>query len=289
MKVVVITGPTGVGKSKISISIAKAINGEIINADSRQVYKGMDIVTAKEIDSQISHHLFSFKDWHEEYSVYDYQRDCRMKIAEISQRGKVPILVGGTGLYIKAALYDYQFQTGIKKDYSNFSNEELHQKLQKIDPDNAIHKNNRPRLEQALNYFEQTKKPFSQKPKNNKLLYDVVWIGLTMPREKLYHRINQRVDNMITNGLIEEAYDIYKKGAINNIVLTPIGYKELFAYFDKKQSLDVAVAAIKKQTRNYAKRQYTWFNNQLPLKWFMVGEEDVVKKIIAHLEVKNIK
>ncbi len=289
MKVIVITGPTGVGKSKIANRLAPLINGEIINADSRQIYQGMEIATAKEINEQAPHHLFNIKKIDEEYSVYDYQKDCRHKIKAIHKKGAIPILVGGTGLYIKAALYDYQFMTN-KKDYQKISNEELYQKLQQIDPENNIHKNNRPRLEQALSYYEQMKKLPSEKEKNEKILYDVVWIGLTMPREKLYDRINKRVDKMMEQGLIDEALAMYQKQEKNKVVLTAIGYKELFAYFREEKTLTEATNEIKKRTRNYAKRQYTWFNNQLSLKWFSISnEEKTTNEILSYLKVKNIK
>lgn len=289
MKVIVVAGPTGVGKSKVAINLARQLDGEIINADSRQVYRGMAIATAKEIVADVPHHLFDIKEWDEAYSAFDYQQDCRAKIAEITARGKWPILVGGTGLYIKAALYDYQFMAARKNSYQQFSNEALYQKLKAVDPATDIPPNNRKRIEQALNYYEQTGERYSQKAKTTKLLYDVTWIGLTMPREKLYQRINQRVDKMIAEGLVDEAYEIYRQGAINKIVLTPIGYKELFAYFDKKQSWDETVASIKQQTRNYAKRQYTWFNNQLPLNWFLVEEDlhQTTQKILRNLALKK--
>lgn len=289
MKVIVIAGPTGVGKTRIAYQLAKEIDGEIINADSTQVYVGMEIATAKEISSDIPHHLFNICQWDEEYNAYQYQQDCRKKISEIIERGKTPILVGGTGLYIKAALYDYQFMTN-KKDYQKISNEELYQKLQQIDPENNIHKNNRPRLEQALSYYEQMKKLPSEKEKNEKILYDVVWIGLTMPREKLYDRINKRVDKMMEQGLIDEALAMYQKQEKNKVVLTAIGYKELFAYFREEKTLTEATNEIKKRTRNYAKHQYTWFNNQLSLKWFSISnEEKTTNEILSYLKVKNIK
>lgn len=274
MKIIVIVGPTGVGKTKLSIELAKKLNGEIINADSTQVYKTMDIATAKVKEEEkegIPHHLFDIKNIDEDYNVYDYQIDCRKCIDDIISRGKTPILVGGTGLYIKATLYDYKFEEEISnKDYSNYSNEQLYNMLKNIDPNTDIHPNNRKRIERSLNYFYNNNKPLSEKEKTDKLLYDTIFIGLTTSRDILYNRINERVDKMVDEGLILEAKNIYKTNIRNKAVLTPIGYKELFEYFDNNMSLEESLELIKKRSRHYAKRQYTWFNNQMNINWFNV-------------------
>ena len=272
--VICIVGPTGVGKTKLSIELAKRLNGEIINADSTQVYKGMDIATAKVTEEEkegIEHHLFDIKEINEDYTVYDYQKDCRLKISEIEDKGKTPILVGGTGLYIKAALYDYKFEeeTNINT-YDDYSDDELYNKLLSIDPNTLIHKNNRKRVIRALNYFENNNKPLSNKEKTDKLLYDVLFIGLTTNREILYDRINKRVDIMLENGLLDEAKRIYDGNIRSKAVLTPIGYKELFGYFDGNMSLEESIDLIKQRSRKYAKRQYTWNNHQIPVVWFEV-------------------
>lgn len=273
--VIAIVGPTGVGKTKLSVELAKLIGGEIINADSTQVYRGLDIATAKvkeEEKENIPHHLFDIKNIDEDYSVYDYQKDARHIIDDILKRGKTPILVGGTGLYLKAALYDYEFSDmTVVTDYTNFDDASLYQKLIVVDPKTDIHMNNRKRVINALNYFETHKKPFSEKEVNDKLIYpNTFFIGLTCERSVLYEMINNRVEQMKKTGLLEEARTIYVQNIRTKAVMTPIGYKELFSCFDNIISLDEAVTLIKKNSRNYAKRQYTWFNNQIPVKWFEV-------------------
>ncbi len=274
-QIIAIVGPTGVGKTKLSVSLSKILNGEIINADSTQVYKGLDIATAKVTEDEkenIPHHLFDIKDIEENYTVYDYQKDCRAKIAEIKKRGKTPIIVGGTGLYIKAALYDYNFSLeNISNSYDNTSTIDLYNKLKEIDNSTLIHPNNRKRIIRALNYYENNNNSISSKEKSNKLLYDVIFIGLTTDRDILYDRINKRVDEMVSNGLIDEALNLYNKNIRTKAVMTPIGYKELFSYFDHNISFDEAINLIKKRSRNYAKRQYTWNNHQIPVKWFDVN------------------
>ena len=269
--IIVITGPTAVGKTKLSIELAKKLNGEIINADSTQIFKKLDIATAKVTEEEkenIKHHLIDIKDINEDYTVYDYQIDCRNKIEEILKKNKTPILVGGTGLYIKAALYDYKFnEETIKNDYSNYTNDELYAKLLKINHDTDIHRNNRKRIERELDKYLNNS---VTKEKTNSLLYDAIFIGLTTDRNILYDRINKRVDVMIENGLIEEAKKIYNTNIRTKAVLTPIGYKELFDYFDNKYSLNETIELIKKRSRRYAKRQYTWNRHQFNLKWFDV-------------------
>lgn len=274
-KLIVIVGPTAVGKTKLSIELAKKFNGEIINADSTQIFKGLDIATAKvTVDEKenIVHHLIDIKDITEDYTVYDYQKDSRKCIDDIFKRGKTPILVGGTGFYIKASIYDYKFEEENKIDnnYEEYTNEELYNKLLSVDPNTVIHKNNRKRVVRALNYYEKNSKPLSEKKKTEKELYDVVYIGLTTDRETLYNRINKRVDVMVNNGLLEEAKKIYDSNIRTKAVLTPIGYKELFPFFNKEKSLEECLDLIKQNSRRYAKRQYTWFNNQMNINWFDV-------------------
>lgn len=274
--IVVIAGPTAVGKTKLSVELAKKINGEIINADSTQVYRKMNIGTAKVTEEEkegIPHYLFDIKDVNEDYTVYDYQRDCRYYIEDILKRGKTPILVGGTGLYIKAALYNYEFKDeDTNYDFSNLSNEEVYNKLKKLDPNVDIHPNNRKRVERALTYILNNNESISTNKLGSRLIYDdVLFIGLTTDREILYDRINKRVDVMVDNGLIEEAKYFYDMGIRSKAVMTPICYKELFDYFDGKLTLDDALDLIRQRSRKYAKRQYTWFNHQIPIKWFEVN------------------
>ena len=281
--VIVILGPTGIGKTKMGVQLAKLLDGEIINADSTQVYKNLDIATAKIKESEkqnIPHHLFDIRDINENYTVYDYQKDCRKKIAEILSRYKTPILVGGTGLYIKAALYDYKFEEENNNDqFENLTNEEIYDRLKKIDSDITIYKNNRKRLVRALNYCLNNNCKISSKEKTNELLYDTVFIGLTTDRDILYERINQRVDAMFQEGLLDEAKTIFDLGIRTKAVMTPIGYKELFPYFTNDATLEECCDLIKRNSRKYAKRQYTWFNNQMKVVWFNVNFKDFSKTI----------
>ena len=270
-KIIVITGPTAVGKTKLSIALAKKYNGEIINADAVQVYKGLDIGSAKvtkEEMEDIPHHLFNIKEVDEEYTIYHYQQDARKVIDNIIKSKKTPILVGGTGLYIKSALYDYKLSEEKEKNtYDNISTEALYQELIKLDKDIIIDKNNRRRLIRAINYYKENNSSINNN-KTDKLLYDTIFIGLTTDRNILYDKIKKRVDNMLDNGLLEEVKSFYDKGIRTKPLLNAIGYKELYAYLDNKISLEEAVDNIKKNSRHYAKRQYTFFNHQLPIKWF---------------------
>ncbi len=277
MKVIVILGPTAVGKTKLSVELAKKLNGEVINADSTQVYQGLDIATAKVTEEEkegIPHHLFDIKKVTEDYSVSDYQKDVRMVIEDCMKRGKTPILVGGTGLYVKAALYDYQFEpTSYKGDYHQFSNEALYQQLCQINPNTKIHFNNRKRMERALDYYHETGQVLELKEKSKTLLYPTIFIGLTCERHLLYERINHRVDRMKEKGLLEEAKKIYDSHIRTKAILTPIGYKQLFPYFEGTESLEHCLDHIKKESRHYAKRQYTFFKHQLPVHWIEVNFE----------------
>lgn len=291
--VIVILGPTAVGKTKMSVELAKNLNGEIINADSTQIFKELNIATAKITEEEkegIPHHLFDIKAKEDNYTVYDYQKDCREKIDDILKRGKTPILVGGTGLYIKAALYNYEFEEQqSRSDYSAFSTEELYNKLLSIDPDTTIHLNNRQRIERVLDYYNETGK-LPSKEKSDKLLYDTLFIGLTTDREVLYNRINKRVDVMISSGLLDEAKWVYESGCRTKAITTPIGYKELFPYFEKKESLETCLDKIKQDSRRYAKRQYTWFNNQMEVTWFNVNFDDfnkTIKEVYNYIKKRN--
>ena len=295
MKVICIVGPTGVGKTKLSIELAKYYDGEVINADSTQIYKMLDIATAKVTEEEkenIPHYLFDIKDITEDYTVFDYQKDAREKINEVMNRNKLPILVGGTGLYIKACLYDYKFEKeATKRDYSKYSNEELYNLLLNVDENTDIHINNRKRVERALDYYYENNKPMSSKDTTDKLLYDVIFIGLTTDREILYSRINKRVDKMVDEGLLLEVKKIYDTNIRTKAVLTPIGYKELFPYFEKEKSLSYCLDLIKQNSRKYAKRQYTWFNNQMNVKWFDVDFQNfnqTVKDVIDYINEKEL-
>ena len=272
-KIIVITGPTGVGKTKLSVSLAKKLDAEIINADSMQIYKDLNIGTAKITENEkegIPHHLFDIKNTSEDYSIYDYQIDARNKIKDITSRNKRIIFVGGTGLYIKSALYDYKLnKENINDNYDNLSCEELYNELIKLDKNIVIDKNNKRRLIRALNYYKENNKSINDN-KTNKLLYDVIVIGLTTSRDKLYSIINSRVDRMIDNGLIDEVKYFYDNNVYSKPLINGIGYKELYKYFNNEISLEESIDLIKKNSRHYAKRQYTFFNNQMNVKWFNV-------------------
>lgn len=277
--IIVITGPTGVGKTKLSISLAKKYNAEIINGDAIQVYKGLDIgsakVTKEEMDGVV-HHLFDIKEVWEDYSIFNYQNDCRKLIDNIISRCKNVIIVGGTGLYIKSALYDYtlNIEESDGNDYDGFDTSVLYDRLKSLDKDIDIDKNNRRRIIRALNYYLIYNKSISLNKGGNKLLYDSIFIGLTTDRNILYDRINKRVDLMIENGLLDEVKYFYDNNMRYKPLLGGIGYKELFSYYDGDISLDEAIELIKRNSRRYAKRQYTFFNNQFDIEWFNVNFDD---------------
>ena len=282
--VIVVVGPTAVGKTKMSIELAKKFNGEVINADSTQIYKGLDIATAKVTEEEMEgvvHHLLDIRDITSDYTVYDYQKDARACIDDILSRGKTPILVGGTGFYVKAALYNYEFNDGASSEqYLEYSDQELFKKLLLVDPNTKVHPNNRKRVVRSLNYYYETGKPFSEQDVSDQLLYDdVYFVGLTTDRDYLYERINKRVDQMLKQGLLLEAKQVYDTQVRTKAVMTPIGYKELFPYFDGVEPLDCCVEKIKQNSRKYAKRQYTWFRHQLPVIWFDVCFEDFQKTV----------
>ena len=271
MDIIVIVGPTGVGKTKLSIELAKKIDAEIINGDSVSIYKRLNIGSAKPTKEEmenIPHHLLDIKDVTEDYSVYDYQKDARKVIEELKKKNKNIIIVGGTGLYIKAALYDYRFENEKEKhDYKDLTNEEILNKIKEYNVDTDIHINNRKRLERLLSKLENNEEITNNK---DKLLYNIKVIGLTTSREYLYERINNRVDKMIDNGLLDEIEslkDYYKDSRILN---SGIGYKEFYNYLFNNKSLEETKEEIKQNSRRYAKRQYTFFNHQFNTNWFNV-------------------
>ena len=268
-KIIVIVGPTGIGKTKLSIELAKRLDAEIINGDSVSIYKGLDIGSAKptlEEREGIKHHLIDIREVEEEYSVYDYQIDGRKVLDELISKNKNIIIAGGTGLYIKALLYDYNFQKEKEKyDFSNLSNIEIFNKIKEFDPNIDIHINNRKRLIRRL-----TKLLNGEEISNNKdkLLYDSIFIGLTADREIVYKRINDRVDYMINNGLLDEINSLKDKYNNSRILNTAIGYKEFKEYLEGKEPLNDALEKVKRNSRRFAKRQYTFFNHQFNVKWF---------------------
>jgi len=276
-----VLGPTGVGKTKLSIELAKHYNAIVVNGDSMQVYKELNIGTAKVRDEEkegIEHLLFDIVDVDEMYTVYDYQKDLRNILD--NNKDKNIVIVGGTGLYLKAGLYNYIFnEEEDNETYDDLSNEELYDLVMKKDCNSDIHVNNRKRMIRFLNRKENIKD-------KDKLLYDVKFIGLTTDRDTLYERINKRVDVMVEEGLIEEVKSLYDRNIRSKAIMTGIGYKELYEYFDGNKTLDEALDLIKQRSRKYAKRQYTWFNNQMDVKWFNVDFDvfnNTIKEVIEYV------
>ena len=288
--IIAIVGPTGIGKTALSISLAKYYNAEIINFDAMQVYEKMDIGTAKvtkeEMDGVV-HHLLSYVDVNTNYTVYDYQKDARNLIDKLLKEKKNIIMVGGTGLYLKATLYDYRFsKEEDSTDYDDLSTEEL---LKRISKYNYVpkDKNNRRRLVRELKKLENN---IDIDNNGNKLLYDAKIIGLTTDRETLYDRINKRVDIMLENGLVDEVNSLRESFATSKALKTAIGYKEFISYFNKEITLDEVIDKIKQNSRHYAKRQYTFFNNQLPVIWYhsdFNNFDNTIDKVIEDLEKRN--
>ena len=303
MDVLCIVGPTAVGKTTMSIELAKQLNGEIISGDSMQIYRGMDIGTAKATMDErqgIPHHLIDEKNPDEPYSVAAFQQTVRAKIEEIKSRGKLPIIVGGTGLYIKSVLYDYEFAGESESKevdeakYGHLSNEELHAKLATVDEAGAkdIHPNNRKRVIRALEIYETSgvKKSEMIEKQEHKMIYDACLIGLTDDRTVLYDRINKRVDVMYETGLVEEVKALFDQGIpAESQSIRAIGYKELYDYFKGFISLEESKELIKRNSRRYAKRQYTWFNNQMDVTWFKVDVQHfdkTVKEVLTYVQNK---
>ena len=286
--IISIVGPTGVGKTKLSVELAKKYNAIVINNDAMQVYKGMDIGTAKPTKEEmenVKHYLFDFVEPEVNYTVFDYQRDARKLLEDY--KDKNIILVGGTGLYLKALLYDYNFEVEDKEinNYDNLTNEEIYELALKKDKNCDIHINNRKRLVRFLN------KENESTNNGNKLLYDnVIFVGLTTNRDNLYKRINDRVDEMMKLGLLDEVKYFYDRKINSKATNTAIGYKELYQYFDGTISLDEAIELIKKNSRHYAKRQYTWFNNQMNVKWFNTDYSDfsnTINDVINYIDTNK--
>jgi len=299
-KLVVILGPTASGKTELSIKLAKKYNGEVVSADSRQIYKGMDIGTAKPkprrmtgrkyVVSDVPHHLLDIKNPNQNYTVAEYKKDAIKAIRDIQKRGKLPIMVGGTGLYIKAVVENLDIpkinarpllRKKIEKEVEEFGLEYVFQKLVALDPEAAyiIDSKNPRRVIRALEITLLTKKPFSQQRKYGKPLFDVLEIGISAPNEKLKEKINLRVDEMIREGLVDEVKNLTKKYG-NQQAFDAIGYREIIDFLNKKITLEQATKAIKINTWHYAKRQMTWFNRDKKIHWIKNQKESeiLVKK-----------
>lgn len=297
-KLLVIVGPTAVGKTELSLVLARKLHGEIISGDSMQVYRGMDIGTAKiseEERREIPHYMIDIKDPDEEFSVAEFQERSIKLITEINERGKLPMIVGGTGLYIESVTHRFHFSNAyqdqeFRKKMSLVPKEELHRQLQEIDPKTAerLHPNDVKRVIRALEIYHlsgQKMSSFQEREKESP--YRLCMIGLTMDREKLYERINRRVDLMIKQGLIEEVKRLLHKGYSPELVsMQGLGYKELVPYINNEIPLHEAVERIKKRTRHFAKRQLTWFRRMKEIAWFdvteIVNKEAFYQKIVDY-------
>jgi tRNA dimethylallyltransferase len=295
-KLLVLIGPTAVGKTKLSIELAKKYQAEIISGDSMQIYRGMDIGTAKislnEMEG-IPHHLIDIKNPDESFSVAEFQKLVREKITEIHGRGRLPMIVGGTGLYIQSVIYDYQFSEAVSDEVFRkeleekallFGNDFIHQMLEERDPDSAdrIHPNNLRRVIRALEVYHCTGRTMteSQEEQDRTAIYDTALIGLEMDRETLYERINHRVDLMMEQGLLMEVKKFYEKGLRDVQSIQAIGYKEIYEYLDGNVSLEEAISNLKQNSRRYAKRQFTWFRNKMDVVWFdMTNKQDYSKNL----------
>ncbi len=303
---VVLTGPTAVGKTKASIELAKSIGGEIISADSMQVYRYMDIGSAKistEEMEGVPHYLVDVLDPREDFHVVKFQEMAKSAMEEIYSHGHIPILVGGTGFYIQALVYDIDFtnkdeDTSIRRKLETFADQEgleaLHERLRKVDPKSAelIHANNKKRVIRALEFFEQTGKPISEHNEVEKAKespYDFRYFVLTDDRQRLYNRIDQRVDLMIEKGLVEEVKGLRQMGCKKDMVsMQGLGYKEILEYLDGDTSLEESIYKIKRDTRHFAKRQLTWFRRERQVIWLnkenYQTEEALIEDMIRKTE-----
>lgn len=290
-KIILIVGPTGTGKTTLSIKLAKKYDAVILNADSTQVYTEPLIATAKIKEHEkenIEHYLFDVVSLNDDYTLYDYQKDGRRLLDRFISENKNVIIVGGSGLYVKALLYNYVLEDKkeINIDFSEYSNEELKNKVLALDPESDIHVNNRQRLEGFLKHYYETGKVIKKTDEINNKLYNFISIGLKSDRETLYKMLDKRVDSMFNEGLLDEAERLYKMNLKNYTNI--IGYKELNEYFNGNITLEEAKELIKRNTRRYAKRQFTWFNNQMKdIKWFNVNYDnfyDTIKEIENYLE-----
>ena len=283
-KIIVIVGPTGTGKTKLSIELAHYYDAEIINADSTCVYTEPLIATAKIKENEkegIKHHMIDLVSLNDDYTLFDYQRDGRNILNKLISENKNIIIVGGSGLYIKALLYNYKLNETNKSniDLSDHSNEELKKMVDEIDINNDIHINNRQRLLRFINRYYENGKVINKSNEINERLYDFILIGLKTDRETLYKMTDNRVDKMFNDGLLEEAKNLYEKKYNNYTNI--IGYKELNEYFNNSITLERAKELIKQNTRHYAKRQFTWFNNQMKdIKWFDVDYNNFNNTIV---------
>mgnify|MGYP001233685542 CR=1 FL=1 len=288
-KVIAIVGPTAVGKTDLSIRLAKRFQAEIISGDSMQIYRGMDIGTGKITEKEkegIPHYMLDIRDPNEAFSVAEFKRLVQAYIKDINGRHRLPLIVGGTGLYIQSVLYDYDFskrkrnpalteklEAIVKKE----GIQPLYDKLRRVDPEQAdkIHPNNYRRVIRALEVYETTGLTMSEyhRRQAKEAKYNYLLIGLEMERQLLYERIHQRVDQMLAQGLLDEVKSLYDQGLKDSQAMKAIGYKEFIPYFEGRCSLEESVQLLKRNTRRYAKRQFTWFKNKMDVEWFDVTKD----------------
>ena len=293
-KVLIIVGPTGVGKTDLSIELAKRFNAEIISGDSVQIYKGLDIGSAKITEEEkqgIKHYGIDELSFLDNYSVYDFQKMSRFNIEEICKKNKLPMIVGGTGLYIKSCIYDYEFVMHEPVEFLDMddkTNEELYEELKKLDEfsANKIHINNRKRIIRALTLCRLgTSKTENENNQQHKLIYDAFIVGCTVDRALLYERINNRVLKMIDSGLEQEIKGLLENGLTSeNQSMQATRYNECKDYFLNNISKEEVISLIQKNSRNFAKRQYTWFNNQMDVNWVNMLDKEEVNNIIDRIE-----
>ncbi len=308
-KIIVIVGPTAVGKTYVSVELARKLNTEVISADSMQIYKGMDVGTAKITENEkrgVIHHMIDIVNPDENYSVSEFKNDAEKIIDNLLLKDKIPVIAGGSGLYVNSLIYDLDFSNAKSNEklreyytyyYKEYGEDALYDKLIKIDPISAqrIHKNNIKRVIRALEVYDITGKKFSElntDVRKESKKYDCVLIGLSMERKVLYERINQRVDEMLSNGLVEEVKSLIDNGYDKNLVsMRGIGYKEIIDYLEGSMDLEEAANILKRNTRRFAKRQYTWFLKDKNVKWFSMDNLDeagnTVKNILEHINNLN--
>ena len=308
---IVLTGPTAVGKTSLSISLAKAVNGEIISADSMQVYKGMDIGSAKirkEEMQGVTHYLVDILEPEEEFHIVKFQELAKAALEEIYAKGKIPILVGGTGFYIQAVTRDIDFtqaeqETSYREELEQFAKEKgaeyLHEKLREVDSKSAenIHANNVKRVIRALEFYHQNGTPISEHNEEQKQQtspYNLAYFVLTAPREILYERIDRRVDQMMEEGLLEEVKSLRERGCHRGMVsMQGLGYKEILAYLEGEYPLEEAVRILKRDTKHFAKRQLTWFRREQDVIWvdkeqFHWNEAEILEYMMSVLKEQDL-
>ncbi len=301
-KLIAIAGPTASGKTSLSVELALRLNGEVISADSMQVYRHMDIGTAKVTKEEakgIPHHLIDILDPEEEWNVMLFQQKAKEAIADISSRGKIPILCGGTGFYVHALLYDTDFaeeegdelRESLEREMEEQGPEAMHARLLQVDPESAaaIHPNNRKRVIRALEYYMMHGRPISRhnaEQHERSSPYDFLLFGIDMDRAVLYDRIERRVDQMMEEGLVQEVQDLLAQGIRPGMTsMQGLGYKEMIPYLEGKEELEESVRVLKRDTRHFAKRQLTWFRKEKDMIWLRADDpnESLVSQALRYI------